>query len=435
MTSFPSNPSLVPRRFVERPFALPVELIAGVPASGDELAVLVPSLRADADELVARGETIPGFVSAGPRPDLAFDATRVRAGIVTCGGLCPGLNDVIRSITFSLRYGYGVEEVDGFRYGYAGLTPDGEPPIALTHDVVDGIHAEGGTLLGSSRGPQDVSVMVDTLVERDISMLFCIGGDGTLRGASAIADEIERRGLPISVVGVPKTIDNDIMWVERSFGFSTAVERGTTAIAVAHNEARGAMNGVGIVKLMGRHSGFIAVHASLANPDVNICLVPEVPFDLEGDHGLLRFLDRRLADRHHCVIVVAEGAGQEFVSRVGTDASGNAKLGDIGAHLRDRIADHCRGIGVTVKYIDPSYLVRGGPANATDGEFCLGLGQHAAHAAMAGFTDVVIGHWSGQFTIVPIEVTTKQRRRLDPAGAEWQRLRQATGQPGLVGPR
>ncbi|NNE95173.1 MAG: ATP-dependent 6-phosphofructokinase [Acidimicrobiales bacterium] len=422
---------LVPTRLSRRVAPLPAVLAENGPVFDDRPNVLADASVEAARTPIEAGELPPAFVRAGPRAELAFDPADVRAGLVTCGGLCPGLNDVIRSITFSLLYLYGVDQIDGFRYGYAGVAGEDPPPLALNHDVVDSIHREGGTLLGSSRGPQDVDRMVDNLVQRKISILFCIGGDGTLRGASAISAAAARRGIDLAVVGVPKTIDNDLLWVDRSFGFPTAVEMATEAISVAHNEARGAFNGVSIVKLMGRHSGFIAAHATLANPDCNVCLVPEVPFELDGPSGLLAFLDRRLARSRHCVIAIAEGAGQGFVAADGFDESGNKRLGDVGTFLRDRITEHFHTTGLpgTVRYIDPSYLVRGGPANAVDAEFCVSLGQHAVHAGMAGFTDVMVGHWNQRFTIVPLQAATQRRRQLEPEGPIWQRVVQTTRQP------
>jgi len=384
------------------------------------------------------GQQIPAFEPAGPRRQIYFDSAKLACGIVTCGGLCPGINNVIRAIVLTLTYRFGVRRILGFRYGYAGLTPRSEhPPLPLTVETVDRLHESGGTLLGTSRGPQDIGEMVDTLVRNEIGILFAIGGDGTLRGASALAREIARRGLHIGVIGVPKTIDNDILWTERSFGFTTAVEAARTVIVGAHEEARGAWNGIGLVKLMGRQSGFIAAHATLANSDVNFCLVPEVPFVLDGDDGLLRALERRLDRKHHAVIVVAEGAGQDLVAEPGDvkrDASGNVKLGDIGPLLRDRIARHFaeHRKETSIKYIDPSYSIRSLPANSIDAEFCLALGQHAAHAGMAGRTDMMVGYWNQRFTHVPIAVATTRRRQLDPQGALWQRVLEVTGQPARM---
>jgi len=397
-----------------------------------ELQALVPYLR--------RGDLPPSFERAGPRERLFFDPARITCGVLTCGGLCPGLNNVIRSVVLQLHYGYGVRRVLGFRYGYAGLAPQsGHEPWVLTPEVVESLHQHGGTVLGSSRGPQDLGVMVDTLVACGVDVLIVIGGDGGLRGASALAGEIRRRGLPIAVVGVPKTIDNDLQWTTRSFGFDTAVSEASKVILAAHAEARGAWNGVGLVKLMGRHSGFIAAHASLACSDVNFCLVPEVPFTLDGEGGFLDALERRLAEKHHAVVVVAEGAGQELCASDGAverDASGNAKLADVGVFLRDRIAAHFskRRFDATVRYIDPSYTIRSQPATASDAQLCLALGQYAAHAAMAGRTDVVVGTWNQHPVHVPIPLAVACRRRLDTDGDFWRHVLDATGQPpSMVG--
>jgi 6-phosphofructokinase 1 len=211
---------------------------------------------------VGTGEDLPGdvfFEKAGPREKLFFDPRQTRAAIVTCGGLCPGLNNVIRSAFLELHHNYGVPEMLGLRYGYAGLNPaGGEPPLRLTPEIVDDIHEVGGTILGSSRGPQPSEVMVDFLVQAGINVLFCVGGDGTLRGARDIGEEARRRKLPIAVVGIPKTIDNDVMYITRTFGFSTATEKAREVLDCAHNEAKSVFNGVGLVKVMGRDAGFIA---------------------------------------------------------------------------------------------------------------------------------------------------------------------------------
>lgn len=384
------------------------------------------------------GRVPPAFEEAGPRRSLAFDPAGVTAGMVTCGGLCPGLNDVIRSLTLTLLHGYGVRRVVGYRYGYAGLAdPDAFPPLELTKDAVTDVHVHGGTVLATSRGPQDAAVMTDTLERDDVSILFCLGGDGTLRGASTIAAEARRRGRRLAVIGIPKTIDNDLNWVERSFGFATAVEAAARTIGAAHAEARGALYGIGLVKLMGRHAGFIAASATLARPDVNLCLVPEAPFTLDGDGGVIDILAGRLAERRHAVVVVAEGAGQDLLPTSGaTDASGNVRLADVGSWLRDRLVAglSARRMRPEVKYLDPSYEIRALPANAYDAAFCLSLGQMAAHAGMAGKTDIVVGFHHRHFTHVPIKVATSTRRQLEPDQDLWQQVLQSTGQPrDLVG--
>ena len=384
--------------------------------------------------------TAASFERAGAREHIFFEPAHTRVGIVTCGGLCPGLNNVLRSMVLELHHKYRVREVLGFRYGFEGLNPAfWTPPIPLHPADVSEVHRHGGSVLGLSRGQQDVAVMVDTLQRDAIDILFCIGGDGTLRGAHAIADECQRRGLGISVLGVPKTVDNDVSWVDKTFGFDTAVDVARQAISGAHAEARGTRNGVGIVKLMGRDAGFIAAAATLASEDVNFCLIPEVPFDMDGSHGLLACLERRLAERGHAVIVVAEGCAARFVTAdVSRDASGNARYAhgatDVGPILRDAIAGHLRArqIAASVKYIDPSYMIRSGAANASDAIFCNELARYAVHAGMAGRTDAVVGRWHRRFTHVPLALVTADKKRVDPDGSHWLSVIEATGQSKLT---
>lgn len=373
------------------------------------------------------------FEKAGPREKIFFDPAATRAAIVTCGGLCPGLNNVIRSAFLELHHNYGVPEVLGIRYGYAGLNPAvGQPPMVLTADFVDHIHEVGGTVLGTSRGPQPPEVMVDFLVKRGINILICVGGDGTLRGAHSIALEAKRRGLPISIVGVPKTIDNDVMYVARTFGVLTAADKAREVLTGAHNEAKSAFNGVGLVKVMGRNAGFVAAVATLASQEVNFTLIPEVPFKLEGEDGFLESLRRRLEARRHAVVVVAEGAGQELVSAgdMGVDASGNKRQADIGPFLKERIVSHFREIKVPVdvKYFDPSYFVRSVPANSDDAMLCDQFARNAVHAGMAGKTSVVIGIWNGAFTHLPISLATSGKKTIEPEGTIWRSVLAATGQ-------
>jgi 6-phosphofructokinase 1 len=396
----------------------------------DHERVLVLSDPTDVQQYFRAGKTPPSFEIAGPRANIFFEPEGLKCGIVTCGGICPGVNDVIRAIVLSLFYHYGIDKVFGFRFGYAGLTAEPPlPPMELTPQRVDGIHMNGGTILGTSRGPQEVAEMVDTLERMQISILFAIGGDGTLRGVHAIAQEVARRGLNIALIGIPKTIDNDIAYIEQSFGFQTAVTASRPAIYSANIEATGAVNGIGMVKLMGRHSGFIAAYATLANSDVNFCLVPEVRFSREA---FLRALQERLHRKHHAVIVVAEGAGQELMEETGgQDASGNVRLGDIGYLLKSQIESHLgkTGMDFTLKYIDPGYTIRSLPANPSDSVFCLLLGHNAVHAGMAGRTDMVAGFWKNNFTHVPIPLAASERKRIDPESRLWKNVLASTGQP------
>ena len=379
---------------------------------------------------IALGKEPPRFEEAGPRENIFFDPTSLACGIVTCGGLCPGLNNVIRAVVLSLYHHYGVKKIYGFQYGYEGLSPKfGHKPFQLTPEVVVNIDEMGGTMLGSSRGNQDISEMVDTLEKMSISILFTIGGDGTQRGALAISEEARRRGLRLSVIGIPKTIDNDISFIQQTFGFETAVSEAKRVTYAAHSEAEGARNGIGLVKLMGRESGFIAAYSALADTQVNFCLVPEVPFGLET---LLRVLKERLERRGHAVIVVAEGAGQDLMGATGEkDASGNIRFGDIGLFLRDQIRAFFSRVGtaVNLRYIDPSYTIRSQPANARDSAYCVLLGHNAVHAAMAGRTEMAVSFWRNEFTHVPISMAVSQRKKIDPDGFLWSSVVASTGQP------
>ena len=374
----------------------------------------------------------PGLEPAGARKKIYFDPSKTRAGIVTCGGLCPGLNDVIRALVLELTRLYGVRTVYGFCNGFQGFIAQyGRPVVQLTPDLVDTINEHGGTILGSSRGKQDPVEIVDCLERMGINVLFVIGGDGSIRGAMSIVQEIENRGAKIAVVGVPKTIDNDIKFIDQSFGFQTAFSEAAKAIRAAHVEAQGAPNGVGLVRLMGRHSGFIACYASLAMSDANFVLIPEVPFHLDGEHGLLESLRRRLERRGHAVIVVAEGAGQELVpSSQATDASGNKKLVDIGVFLRDRMTQYFqeRQVELNLKYIDPSYVIRSVPANPYDSVLCMRLAHNAVHAAMCGRTEMIVSRMHMRFVHVPMPLAIRERNTVDPHGDLWMTVLESTGQ-------
>jgi 6-phosphofructokinase 1 len=390
-------------------------------------------------EKILRDPKVPAtpellFELAGPRTKLFFDPKETCAGIVTCGGLCPGLNDVIRSVFLELHFIYGVKKVLGFRGGYIGLDPvQGKKPIVLTPELVDSIHREGGTCLGTSRGPVDVRLAVDNLINLGVNILFTVGGDGTQRGGNELFQEAKKRGYALSVIGIPKTIDNDVPFVTRSFGYLTAVQEAAKVLDNAHIEARSVENGISLVKLMGRHAGFIAAGATVANQDVNFTLVPEVPFKLDGPKGFLAALRDRILNRSHALVVVAEGAGQDLLEKteIQNDASGNVIIKDIGLFMRERIEDYFKAekIPIVMRYIDPSYLVRSSPANSEDSILCDLFARNAVHAAMAGKTGLVIGYLHDQFIHVPIELLTSRKKSMDPNGFQWNAVLAATGQP------
>lgn len=412
--------------------------VAGQRFVSDDERILYDTSEANLRRCIAGAEPVCLEV-AGPRQHIHFDPAELTAAIVTCGGLCPGLNDVIRGVVMALWYGYGVRRILGVRHGFQGLVEGlGQEPMELLPDNVRGIHDLGGTILGTSRGPRNVGEMATFIEARGIGLLFCIGGDGTLRGTSLLGEELLRRRSRCAVVGIPKTIDNDIAMVGRSFGYETAVEEARKVITCAHVEARAAVRGVGLVKLMGRHAGFIAAAAALAKPDVNVVLIPEASFDLDGEHGLLRHIDRRLDVQGHAVIVAAEGAGQHLFEGAdqGLDDSGNRRLGDIGVLLKKRISSHLStsGRGFALKYIDPSYVIRSVPANSNDSVFCNFLAYNAVHGGMAGKTGFLTSIWNNRYVHVPLKLATAQKKTVDVEGRLWGHVVESTGQPSFVAP-
>jgi len=372
---------------------------------------------------------------AGPRSNLFFDPSKTKCAIVTCGGLCPGINDVIRAIVMEAFHNYRVPSVLGIRFGLQGFIPRyGHPVDELTPHSVSHIHEFGGTILASSRGFQPPEDIVDAMERLNISILFMIGGDGTMKAAQAIEREVSKRGNKMSIIGIPKTIDNDVHFVSKTFGFDTAVEKATEAIRCAHTEALGAPNGIGMVKLMGRESGSIAAQATMALKEVNYVLIPEDKFHLHGNNGFLAHLEKRLQKRGHAVVVVAEGAGQEIFERKGTDASGNIILGDICSVLREEIQKYFqkKGMEITLKFIDPSYIIRSVPANSNDRVYCGFLGQHAVHAGMAGKTSMVVSMLQDRYVYLPLSLVTQKRKTLNVNSNYWGSVLASTGQPSSM---
>jgi 6-phosphofructokinase 1 len=409
---------------------------------GDEIANYVPdservfavNTKSEYEYLKQNGLEMPSFEKAGPREKLFFEAGKTVSAIVTCGGICPGLNAVIRSVVMMNFYRYKNKKVYGIKYGYQGFIKKYFTDVVeLTPDLVDDIDKHGGTILASSRGEQDIKEIVDRLVELKVNVLYTVGGDGTLRGANEIQKEIEKRDLSIAVVGIPKTIDNDISYIDRSFGSETAFSKACEALDSAHTEAKSAYKGIGLVKLMGRMSGFIAANTALASNNANFVLVPEVRFELGGANGFLAALKKRLSVKDHAVILVAEGAGQDLLPgrEEKYDASGNKKLDDIGIFLKDEISKFFKkeNIPVNIKYIDPSYIIRSTAPTPNDAIFCLQLAQMAVHAGMSGKTACVIGHHNGEFIHLPIEAAISKRKTIDPESELWLSVLESTGQP------
>ncbi len=386
----------------------------------------------------SRGGEPPSMEPGGPRTKIFFDPSKTRVAIVTCGGLCPGLNDVIAGLVRTLTYHYQVKRIVGIRNGYQGFVAAyGYDVVDLTPESVRDITTDGGTVLGTSRGPQDTEEIVDCLERLHVNILLVVGGDGSMRAAMKIATTIGERGLKLAVVGVPKTIDNDIPFIDQSFGFQTAFAYASDAIRAAQVEAKSTANGIGLVKLMGRHSGFIACYAALARQGADAVVIPEVPFALDGERGLLAYLRNRVQERGSAVVVAAEGAGQDLLGDAGgaRDASGNARLQDVGPFLRRRIIEDfaAAGIETSIRYIDPSYAIRSVPANPYDSVYCVRLAQAAVHAAMSGRTEMVVGRYRRRFVHIPMVAAVSRRNMVDPQGDLWLAVLQSTGQPVVFG--
>lgn len=383
----------------------------------------------------AEAVTLRAYMRAGPRAMLHFEPSETRAAIVTCGGLCPGMNSIIKNLVVTLKGHYGVAKLYGIRGGYRGFTSVGwDAPLELSLETVEEAHHSGGTILGTSRGGFDAEKIVEWLKAKRVDQLYVVGGDGTHRGAYKLSELCHQRGLNIAVAGIPKTIDNDIGVIDRSFGFMTAVSEAVRAISAARVEAIcNNPNGIGVVKLMGRSAGFLAAYATLASQDVDLCLVPEVPIELTGPHGILNHLERVIDNKGHAVVVVAEGAGEELLgTSTITDAGGNRKLPPIGEWLCSTIKDHFKKQGkeATLKYIDPSYMVRSVPADASDSYLCMTLAHAAAHGAMAGYTGFTVGLVNNRTVMVPIpELAASSPRAMAAHGRTWERVVSITDQP------
>jgi 6-phosphofructokinase 1 len=443
---------------------------AKVPNSSPRLSHLLKDGYAIIGDIVRKAGHAPvsrAYERAGPRPTLFFNPSRVRAGILTAGGLCPGLNNVIREITRTLINVYEVDKVLGLRNGLWGLHDDKEDDeIELTLDRVSAIGSMGGSILGAGRGglnPDELPLAVEGIRSRRLDMVFIIGGDGTHRAAEILSKALKDARIVCSVVCVPKTIDNDIDLIDHSFGFGTSVEEAVKSVQTAKVEGMGAPNGIGLVKLMGRNAGFIAAHAVLASGIVDCCLIPEVPIVMQGPKGVLTHLERTVKRKGYAVMVVAEGAGQaicatdpkaetlaaekspgELLDTTGAaaptdsrevDKGGHKELLPIGKWLKTAVQSHFdrQRMEVNIKYIDPSYLIRSVPANANDALYCLLLGQNAAHAAMAGFSDVSVGLCNNRMVLLPVSaIVANSPRVMDPLGRTWERVVSSTGQPNTA---
>ena len=378
-------------------------------------------VKADNGELYIRG---------GPRFHIALDNLRVKACIMTCGGLCPGLNVVIRELVMALRYNYGVAEIYGIKWGFLGFTQK-ECWIKLEPEDVKHIHLLGGTVLGTSRRGFDGEEISKQLIKNNVNMVFFIGGDGTHRGIKELSKILKEKKKKIILVGIPKSIDNDMPIIDKSFGLESVVQESVRTIRAANVEANCNLNGIGLVKLFGRSSGFVAMLSTLAARDVNICLIPEIPFNLYGENGLLDFIFQRMQVKEHCVIVVSDGAR---FSVKDYKTSNGRPVEDIGLVIKKEIIEKSEelGIEVNLKYMDPTYVVRAVPANEYDCNLCAKLAESAVHCAFAGFTNFSVGMINNKPCMIPLEkMCGKSERKVEFNSDDYLMLLASTGQPSF----
>lgn len=374
-----------------------------------------------------RQEIANGCVRANACEKIWWDPADVRAAIVTCGGLCPGLNSIIREVTMCLWHQYGVRHITGIQFGYNGLSnPELYAPKHLGPKAVREIHMKGGSVLKAGRGGLEAERICDNLEKMGVNMLFVVGGDGTQAAGNLLYEEARRRNLQLSIVGVPKSIDNDILFFDKTFGFDTAVSAACNVIRNGWVEATSCEKGVGIVKLMGRDAGFVCMDAALSSTIVDLCLIPEVSVKMED---IMDHIDETLQRKNFMVIAVAEGAGQEHVATGKVDATGHTIYGDIGTHLRDSVNKHLKPSGGRCFYIDPSYIIRSVPIDPNDHVYCSRLARDAVHSAMRGYTGVVVGPIHNVICMIPMQLIASGKRHVPTKSSNWQACVQVCNMP------
>jgi phosphofructokinase-like protein len=330
----------------------------------------------------------------------------MRVGVLTGGGDCPGLNAVIRAV---VRKGVGVHGYDfiGYRDGWKGPLEGLTMPLGVPE--VRGILPRGGTILGSSRtNPFKIEGGVDrikqNLAEQGVDALIAIGGEDTLGVATKLHE------LGVHVVGVPKTIDNDLNATDYTFGFDTAVNIAMEAIDRLHTTAESHHRAL-IVEVMGRHAGWIALHAGLAG-GANVILIPEQPFSIEK---VCDYVESRFQSHYAPILVVAEGAvpieGQQALGSRGVDAFGHARLGGIGEWLAGQIETRT---GKEARTTVLGHIQRGGTPTAFDRVLATRFGLHAVDAVAAGDWGQMVALRGTDIVRVPLAEATAVLKTVSP---------------------
>jgi 6-phosphofructokinase 1 len=446
------------------------------------------------------------FAEAGPRNMLRFPGHHkklLKVGVLVSGGIAPGINAVISGIVqrhvlyhtpqiTDLRVpgktprSYTLQ-VFGFRNGFAGLLAGDDVTVLYDSDSPDEklrahlrrIANRGGSEIGTSRyddllstadpdkREKDLDQVAENLANRHFDILYVIGGDGSMRAAHATWKRSRDNGKSLSVIGVPKTMDNDILWVWQSFGFLSAVEKAREALQQLHTEATSNPR-LCVVQLFGSDSGFVVSHAALASGVCDAALIPEVPFTMKK---LADYITERLSKRFrpgaggqspYGMIVMAETAvpqdAEDYLSDPEVDLDENEKAAiqafvSKGCRVHGQTPDELRTGGLKVvsrvlqKRIremkvddaywadfrvftnEPRHLLRAIPPSASDVAFGQRLGVLAVDNAMAGYTDFMISQWMTEYVLVPLDLVVLGRKRVPPNGIFWKSVVASTGQP------
>lgn len=432
---------------------------------------------------------------AGPRRYVSYpQKNQLKVGILVSGGIAPGINAVISGIiarhhayqawSQKINKNYALE-ILGYSEALKGLLHAGRPAVPLDLKTVREAVNHGGSILPTARADELLDLedpkqrdgaldkVTSRLINQQIDILYIIGGDGSMRAAHAISCRARRNPInELSVIGIPKTMDNDILWVWQSFGFLSAVEFAKQAILQLHTEVMSNPR-LCVIQLFGSDSGFVVSHAALASGVCDAVLIPEVNFTLKQLSGYIRY---RLQDRPHSdkpyggIVALAETAipldWREYVSATAEVADGSEKViltpeelraietfESHGRRVHGQTPDALRSGGLRlVSQIlqreirklgdrwssyrvftnEPRHLIRSIEPSVSDVIFAQRLGTLAVDNAMAGYHDFMISQWLTEYVLVPLKLVVLGRKRVPEHGIFWKSVRASTGQPDFV---
>jgi 6-phosphofructokinase 1 len=396
-------------------------------------------------------DAFPRFLRTGEQPEYRFDPTDVTIGILIAGGIAAGLNMVVDSIVkrhFALATQIAGGEPQSLRiYGYDGgykgmmqskrflLAPTegagrrANYPAGLPIRATDGQATSGGsTLVKAGRGEEltdEQAILslarehVRKIVTEGLDILYVIGGNGTLSWAARLCEALEEMqdAKPIAIVGGPKTMDNDVFFTDATFGFRTAVDVATNFVLGIHHDAR-AQDRIGLLEVFGASAGWVALHAHADSGEGDEVLIPERMPEKREDHndflgGILDYVEKRLEDNDHAVVVVAEGAMPEWQWR---DAGAKDRaFANLLSKMKQRYGPARAEAGkepFAISDVRTRYLVRGTPPNTYDIELCKVTGRLMVDTALAGFTGCAVHRWQNDYVLVPFRTAAERLKQV-----------------------